>query len=42
MTKAYKEGRADKDPADFWYQGEIGFFDFVSFFHLVNYGFNDR
>ena len=23
-------GRADKNPADFWYQGEIGFFDFVS------------
>jgi hypothetical protein len=28
MYKAYKEGRADKDPAEFWYQGEIGFFDF--------------
>ena len=22
------EGRADKDPTDFWYQGEIGFFDY--------------
>jgi hypothetical protein len=25
---AYKAGRADKDPTDNWYQGEIGFFDF--------------
>ena len=22
------EGRSDKDPTDFWYQGEIGFFDY--------------
>ena len=28
MYKAYLEGRAEKDPCDFWYQGEIGFFDF--------------
>ena len=28
MTKAYKNGRAEKNPADSWYQGEIGFFDF--------------
>jgi len=27
-TKAYKEGRADKDPVEYWYKGEIGFFDF--------------
>lgn len=27
MRQAYRDGRADKDPADFWYQGEIGFFD---------------
>ena len=26
--KAYKEGRAEKDPSEFWYKGEIGFFDF--------------
>jgi 3'5'-cyclic nucleotide phosphodiesterase len=26
--KAYKEGRAEKNPADTWYQGEIGFFDY--------------
>ena len=26
--KAFKEGRADKDPSEGWYQGEIGFFDF--------------
>ena len=28
MYKAYIEGRADKDPTDSWYEGEIGFFDF--------------
>jgi len=28
MYKAYKEGRAEKDPTEFWHQGEIGFFDF--------------
>ena len=28
MQKAYNEGRSDEDPATFWYQGEIGFFDF--------------
>ena len=27
MTRAYKEGRMAKDPAIFWYQGELGFFD---------------
>jgi len=26
--KAFKEGRAEKDPAEGWYQGELGFFDF--------------
>jgi len=26
--KAWKEGRADKDPAEGWYQGEMGFYDF--------------
>ncbi|CAB9522693.1 activated protein kinase catalytic subunit alpha-1 [Seminavis robusta] len=26
--KAYKEGRAEKDPSKGWYKGEIGFFDF--------------
>ena len=25
---AYKAGRADKDPSEGWYKGEIGFFDF--------------
>ena len=25
---AFKEGRAEKNPLDGWYQGEIGFFDF--------------
>jgi class 3 adenylate cyclase len=28
MYAAYRAGRAAKDPAEFWYQGEIGFFDF--------------
>jgi hypothetical protein len=28
MYRAYVEGRSDKDPSEFWYKGEIGFFDF--------------
>jgi len=28
MYKAFREGRAKKDPSEFWYRGEIGFFDF--------------
>ena len=28
MYIAYREGRAEKNPADNWYQGEIGFYDF--------------
>jgi hypothetical protein len=28
MRKAYNEGRSEKDPATFWYNGEIGFFDY--------------
>jgi len=29
MYRAWKLGRgATKDPSEFWYQGEIGFFDF--------------
>lgn len=28
MYKAYKEGRAATNPAEFWYKGEIGFFDY--------------
>jgi hypothetical protein len=28
MYLAFKAGRMDKDPAEFWYKGEIGFFDF--------------
>eukprot|EP00934_Nitzschia_sp_Nitz4_P001533 Nitzschia sp. Nitz4//scaffold197_size40390//3052//7063//NITZ4_007510-RA/size40390-snap-gene-0.43-mRNA-1//1//CDS//3329540463//1533//frame0 len=28
MYRAYINGHAEKNPADFWYQGEIGFFDF--------------
>jgi hypothetical protein len=26
--QAYREGRADTDPSEGWYKGEIGFFDF--------------
>jgi 3'5'-cyclic nucleotide phosphodiesterase len=26
--KAYTEGRAEKDPSEGWYQGELGFYDF--------------
>jgi 3'5'-cyclic nucleotide phosphodiesterase len=28
MYGAFVVGRGDRDPADFWYQGELGFFDF--------------
>jgi hypothetical protein len=28
MHDAYKLGRLEKNPADFWYDGELGFFDF--------------
>ena len=28
MYEAYRAGRAEQNPADFWYQGEIGFFDY--------------
>lgn len=28
MYLAYQDGRAEKDPSEFWYKGEIGFFDF--------------
>ncbi|CAB9517946.1 Receptor-type guanylate cyclase gcy [Seminavis robusta] len=28
MYQAYKEGRSDTDPSTFWYQGELGFFDY--------------
>ena len=27
LYKAYCEGRMVKDPSEFWYRGEIGFFD---------------
>jgi 3'5'-cyclic nucleotide phosphodiesterase len=29
MYFAYLNGRADRDPCDFWYQGELAFFDVV-------------
>jgi hypothetical protein len=28
LYRTYKEGRSDKDPSEFWYEGELGFFDF--------------
>ncbi|CAB9502391.1 Receptor-type guanylate cyclase gcy [Seminavis robusta] len=28
MYSAYREGRSEKNPADFWAKGEVGFFDF--------------
>ena len=28
MYIAYRSGRAEKNPADFWYDGELGFFDY--------------
>jgi hypothetical protein len=28
LHQAYVDGRAEKDPATFWYQGEMGFFDY--------------
>lgn len=27
LHRAYREGRMGKDPSEFWYNGEIGFFD---------------
>lgn len=27
MSQAFREGRAGKDPATFWHEGELGFFD---------------
>ena len=26
--QAFRAGRAEKNPSEFWYQGELGFFDF--------------
>ena len=31
LYTAYKHGRAEKDPSEFWYQGEIGIFDFYMY-----------
>ena len=28
MYSAYKQGRQDTNPAENWYRGELGFFDF--------------
>ena len=29
--RAYRQGRAERDPSTFWYRGEIGFFDFCKY-----------
>jgi hypothetical protein len=28
MYRAFQDGRSSQDPTEFWYQGELGFFDF--------------
>jgi class 3 adenylate cyclase len=28
LYRAFTEGRSEKDPSEFWYKGEMGFFDF--------------
>jgi len=28
LYKAYRDGRSSKDPSEFWYEGELSFFDF--------------
>ena len=28
LLLAYQTGCAEKDPSEFWYKGELGFFDF--------------
>lgn len=28
LYKAFREGRSEKNPVEFWYNGEMGFFDF--------------
>jgi hypothetical protein len=28
LYRTYKEGRSEKDPSKFWFEGELGFFDF--------------
>jgi hypothetical protein len=33
LLKAYEEGRADRDPSELWYKGEIGFYNFYSKFY---------
>jgi hypothetical protein len=30
---AYRLGRVEKDPSDYWYKGEMGFFDFYIVSH---------
>lgn len=31
MYQAYVDGRSEQDPSTFWYEGEIGFFDFYMY-----------
>ena len=36
MYAAYRDGRAAKDPSQFWYKGEMGFFDFYIVSHCAS------
>ena len=40
MYSAYRDGRSEKNPAEFWAKGEVGFFDFyiVSLYSGVECG----
>lgn len=33
--RAYRQGRAERDPSAYWYRGEIGFFDFCKISFVV-------
>lgn len=37
MYQAYKEGRSDTDPSKYWYEGEIGFFDYYGKSSTMNW-----
>lgn len=35
LYQAYRQGRAEKSPEEFWAKGEIGFFDFYSKYYAT-------
>lgn len=37
IYKAYLEGRASKDPSEFWYAGELGFFGMYFLFCICTF-----